>query len=126
MTKNNRNKAVAQAIFTAATLGWLIMQVESAQAATLMLNNLNDGSNITTPSITINSPGLITIPNSTSSDNSGQINVASNNGGNIILSTGNLTLTRVPEPSAIAGIILAGSLAWLVKRKQVFISKDSE
>ncbi|MEH2238546.1 PEP-CTERM sorting domain-containing protein [Nostoc sp.] len=44
MTKNNRKKAVAQAISTAVALGWvMIMQVESAQAATLTVNNLNDG-----------------------------------------------------------------------------------
>ncbi|MHC5767538.1 MAG: PEP-CTERM sorting domain-containing protein [Nostoc sp.] len=42
MTKNNRKKAVAQAISTAITLGWVIMQVESAQAANLVVNNLND------------------------------------------------------------------------------------
>ena len=39
VTKNNRKKAVAQAISTAVALGWVIMQVESAQAATF--NNLN-------------------------------------------------------------------------------------
>ena len=42
MTKNNRKKAVAQAISTAVALGWIIMQVESAQAATFVVNNLND------------------------------------------------------------------------------------
>ena len=42
MTKNNKKKAVAQAISTAVALGWVIMQVESAQAATLTVNNLND------------------------------------------------------------------------------------
>ncbi|MDZ8222674.1 PEP-CTERM sorting domain-containing protein [Nostoc sp. ChiVER01] len=42
MTKNNTKKAVAQAISTAVALGWVIMQVESAQAATLTVNNLND------------------------------------------------------------------------------------
>ncbi len=42
MTKNNRKKAVVQAISTAVALGWVIMQVESAQAATLTVNNLND------------------------------------------------------------------------------------
>ncbi|AUB42881.1 Ca2+-binding protein, RTX toxin-related [Nostoc flagelliforme CCNUN1] len=42
MTKNNRKKAVAQAISTAVALGWVIMQVESAQAATFVVNNLND------------------------------------------------------------------------------------
>ncbi|MEH2255055.1 PEP-CTERM sorting domain-containing protein [Nostoc sp.] len=42
MIKNNRKKAVAQAISTAVALGWVIMQVESAQAATLTVNNLND------------------------------------------------------------------------------------
>lgn len=42
MTKNNRKKAVAQAISTGVALGWVIMQVESAQAATLTVNNLND------------------------------------------------------------------------------------
>ncbi|MCC5662379.1 PEP-CTERM sorting domain-containing protein [Nostoc sp. CHAB 5784] len=42
MTKNNTKKAVAQAISTAVALGWVIMQVESAQAATFVVNNLND------------------------------------------------------------------------------------
>ncbi|MEA5623646.1 hypothetical protein [Nostoc sp. UHCC 0251] len=42
MTKNNKKKAIAQAIFTVVALGWVIMQVESAQAATLVVNNLND------------------------------------------------------------------------------------
>ncbi|MEH2405506.1 PEP-CTERM sorting domain-containing protein [Nostoc sp.] len=42
MTKNNRKKALVQAISTAVALGWVIMQVESAQAATLTVNNLND------------------------------------------------------------------------------------
>ncbi|MEH2425270.1 MAG: PEP-CTERM sorting domain-containing protein [Nostoc sp.] len=42
MIKNNRKKSVAQAISTAIALCWTIMQVESAQAATLTVNNLND------------------------------------------------------------------------------------
>ncbi|MEH2209269.1 PEP-CTERM sorting domain-containing protein [Nostoc sp.] len=42
MTKNNKKKAIAQAISTVVALGWVIMQVESAQAATLTVNNLND------------------------------------------------------------------------------------
>ncbi|MEH1811425.1 MAG: PEP-CTERM sorting domain-containing protein [Nostoc sp.] len=42
MTKNNRKKTVAQAISTAVALGWVIMQAESAQAANLVVNNLND------------------------------------------------------------------------------------
>ncbi|MDZ7965614.1 MAG: hypothetical protein RM368_11665 [Nostoc sp. DedSLP03] len=42
MTQNNKKKAIAQAISTAVALGLVIMQVESAQAATLVVNNLND------------------------------------------------------------------------------------
>ncbi|MDZ8093296.1 MAG: hypothetical protein RMZ42_15385 [Nostoc sp. DedQUE05] len=42
MTKNNKKKAIAQAISTAVALSLVIMQVESAQAATLVVNNLND------------------------------------------------------------------------------------
>ncbi|MEH2355252.1 PEP-CTERM sorting domain-containing protein [Nostoc sp.] len=42
MTKNNKKKAIAQAISTVVALGWVIMQVESAQAATLTVNNLAD------------------------------------------------------------------------------------
>ncbi|MCC5644669.1 PEP-CTERM sorting domain-containing protein [Nostoc sp. CHAB 5824] len=42
MIKNNRIKAVAQAISTVVALSWVIMQVESAQAATLTVNNLDD------------------------------------------------------------------------------------
>ncbi|MFW9258630.1 PEP-CTERM sorting domain-containing protein [Nostoc sp. CALU 546] len=286
MIKNNRKKAVAQAISTAVALGWVIMQVESAQAATLTVNNLNDsgvgslrdtiniatsndvvefllGSNPSTitltsgalaiaKNLTINGPGAnlltisgnnqfpvfdinaadvtlsglaiagningydssnLTLINSTvTSDdvkinnstgnvtfinstingnnsveintsgltvnngtnvtaptnngtagqinvggnilvigdsitignsgqinggdnnsapgggitvgNSGEINSGSNNGGSITITTGNLIVTtRVPEPSAIAGTILAGSLAWLAKRKQAAFRK---
>ncbi|MEH1935128.1 MAG: PEP-CTERM sorting domain-containing protein [Nostoc sp.] len=42
MTQNNRKNAIAQALSTAVALGWVIMQVESAQAATLTVNNLDD------------------------------------------------------------------------------------
>ncbi|MHC0065466.1 PEP-CTERM sorting domain-containing protein [Nostoc sp. UIC 10890] len=228
MIKNNRKKAVAQAISTAVALGWVIMQVESARAATLTVNNLNDSgvgslrdtiniatsndvveflldsnpSTITLTSgtlaiannFTINGPGAnlltisgnnqfpvfainaadvtlsglaiagkinaynsssVTFTNSTISDgNAGQISVGGNNisirdnssieggtivgnsgqissGGNISVSGGNITITpvtlivttRVPEPSAIAGTILACSLAWLAKRKQAAFCK---
>ncbi|ODG96930.1 hypothetical protein A4S05_15920 [Nostoc sp. KVJ20] len=286
MIKNNRKKAVAQAISTAVALGWVIMQVESARAATLTVNNLNDsgvgslrdtiniatsndvlefllGSNPSTitltsgalaiaKNLTINGPGanLLTISSNnqfpvfdinaadvtlsglaiagningydssnltlinstvTSDDvkinnstgnvtfinstingnnsveintsgltvnngtnvtaptnngtagqinvggnisvigdsitignsgqinggdnnsapgggitvgNSGEINSGSNNGGSITITTGNLIVTtRVPEPSAIAGTILACSLAWLAKRKQAAFRK---
>ncbi|QLE49272.1 PEP-CTERM sorting domain-containing protein [Nostoc sp. C057] len=251
MTKNKRKKAVVQAIFTAFALGWVIMQVESAQAATLTVNNLDDsgvgslrdainiassndvvefllGSNPSTitltsgalaiaKNLTINGPGAnlltisgnnqfpvfnisaadvtlsglaiagdingynssnvtffnttvndnvkidnstgnVTFINSTINVNSVQINAntltlindsnittvpsnpigggnsgQSSSGGNISIGAGtititspNLTLIQVPEPSAIAGVILASGLAWLVKRKQVFISKGSE
>ncbi len=44
MTKNNKKKAIAQAISTAIALGWVIIQVESAQAANLVVNNLNNSS----------------------------------------------------------------------------------
>ncbi|MEH2371236.1 PEP-CTERM sorting domain-containing protein [Nostoc sp.] len=74
----------------------------------------------------------VTIPISTSG-NSGQINAGSNNSGaagNITINSGTLILNPgaiiskpVPEPSAIAGTILAGSLTWLVKRKQVVFRK---
>jgi hypothetical protein len=228
VVKNNRKKAVAQAISTAVALGWVIMQVESAQAATLAVNNLNDsgvgslrdtiniatsndvvefllGSNPSTitltsgavaiaNNLTINGPGAnlltisgnnqfpvfditavdvtlsglaiagdingynssnVTFINSTISSNSVQINAntltlindsnittvpsnptgggnsgQSNSGGNISIGAGtitiispNLTLIQVPEPSAIAGVILAGGLAWLAKRKQTPLCK---
>ncbi|MHC5731977.1 MAG: hypothetical protein ACYTXY_49500, partial [Nostoc sp.] len=42
MTKNHKKKAIAEAISTVVALGWVIMQVESAQAANLVVNNLND------------------------------------------------------------------------------------
>ncbi|MGJ5634576.1 PEP-CTERM sorting domain-containing protein [Nostoc sp. CALU 1950] len=264
MIKNNRKKAVAQAISTAVALGWVIMQVESARAATLTVNNLNDsgvgslrdtiniatsndvvefllGSNPSTitltsgalaiaQNLTINGPGAnlltisgnnqfpvfdinaadvtlsglaiagninaynsssVTFTNSTVSgdnvkidnstgnvtfinstingnngqinaneltfindsnvtvtpnggnsgtigsagnllveggsiiiDNSGEMNAGSNNGGNITITPVTLIVTtRVPEPSAIAGTILACSLAWLAKRKQAAFCK---
>ncbi|MHC5615087.1 MAG: PEP-CTERM sorting domain-containing protein [Nostoc sp.] len=152
MTKNNRKKAVAQAISTAVALGWAIMQVESAQAATLAVNNLNNSDNTTNVGdLTISTPTLI-ILNSTSG-NSGEINAAlggnitlraddllilkpvpkpsaiaggninSGAGGNITITSDTIFLTTVPEPSAIAGSILAGSLAWLAKRKQTAFRK---
>jgi hypothetical protein len=258
--KNKIKKAVAQAISTAVALSWVIMQVESAQAATLTVNNLNDSgfgslrdtiniassndviefllgsdpSTITLTSgtlaiaknLTINGPGAnlltissnnqfpvfeisaanvtlsglaiagningynssnftfingiisgdinfngeITIRNDTISAgnlsistgtagnlsvkggsttivNSGQISSGGNvsvmggsttivnsgeissggnvsvRGGSITITGGNLILTRVPEPSAIAGSILAASLAWLAKRKQAEFRK---
>ncbi|WP_373525630.1 hypothetical protein [Nostoc sp.] len=70
----------------------------------------------------------VTVPsNITIGGNSGQINSGSNNsgsGGNITITSGNIILTtRVSEPSAIAGSILAGSLAWLAKRKQAAFRK---
>ncbi|MEH2438929.1 PEP-CTERM sorting domain-containing protein [Nostoc sp.] len=247
MIKNNRKKAVAQAISTAVALSWVIMQVESAQAATLTVNNLNDtgigslrdtiniansndvvefilGSNpstitltsgavaiaknltinglganlltisannqfpvfdITAADVTLsglaiagningynssnltfinstvssddvkidNSTGNVTFINSTINGNSVQINAntltlindsnvtvpsnptiggnsgQSSSGGNISIGAGtisitnpNVTVRQVPEPSAIAGVILAGGLAWLVKRKQLLIN----
>ncbi|AVH62964.1 PEP-CTERM sorting domain-containing protein [Nostoc sp. 'Peltigera membranacea cyanobiont' N6] len=247
MIKNNRKKAVAQAISTAVALSWVIMQVESAQAATLTVNNLNDtgigslrdtiniansndvvefilGSNPSTitltsgavaiaKNLTINGPaanlltisannqfpvfditaadvtlsglaiagningynssnltfinstvnsddvkidnstGNVTFINSTINGNSVQINAntltlindsnvtvpsnptsggnfgQSSSGGNISIGAGtisitnpNVTVRQVPEPSAIAGVILAGGLAWLVKRKQLLIN----
>lgn len=183
MIKNNRKKAVAQAISTAVALGWVIMQVESARAATLTVNNLNDSgvgslrdtiniasSNDVVEFLLDSNPSTITLTsgtlaiaknftikftNSTISDgNAGQISVGGNNisirdnssieggtivgnsgqissGGNISVSGGNITITpvtlivttRVPEPSAIAGTILACSLAWLAKRKQAAFCK---
>jgi hypothetical protein len=227
VTKNNRKKAVVQAIFTAVALGWVIMQVESAQAATLTVNNLDDsgvgslrdainiassndvvefllGSNPSTitltsgalaiaKNLTINGLGAnlltisgnnqfpvfyitaadvtlsglaiagdingynssnVTFINSTISSNSVQINAntltlindsnvtvpsnptgggnsgQSNSGGNISIGAGTITITspnvtvrQVPEPSAIAGVILAGGLAWLAKTKQTPLCK---
>ncbi|MEH2144371.1 PEP-CTERM sorting domain-containing protein [Nostoc sp.] len=93
------------------------------------INNSGAAGNITitADSVFVRNPGSqVTIPISTVNGNSGQINDSSNNsgaGGNIILITHDLLLTRVPEPSAIAGIILAGSLAWLAKKKQAAFRK---
>lgn len=144
MTKNNRKKAVVQAIYTSVALSLVIMQVKSAQAATLAVNNLNDsnqnsidinvselriindsnatildsttnGGNISISSGNIVLSTNVTIPVSTTKGNFEQISGGSNNGGNITITTGNLILQPVPEPSAIAGSILAGSLAWLAK-----------
>ncbi|MBE8990078.1 PEP-CTERM sorting domain-containing protein [Nostoc sp. LEGE 12450] len=247
MAKNNRKKAVVQAISTVLALGWVIMQVESAQAATLVVNNLNNsgvgslrdainiassndvvefllGSNPSTitltsgalaiaKNLTINGPGAnlltisgnnqfpvfninaadvtlsglaiagdingynssnvtffnstvndnvkidnstgnVTFINSSINGNSVEINAntltlindsnvtvpsnptgggnsgQSSSGGNISIGAGtititspNLTVRQVPEPSAIAGVILAGGLAWLAKRKQTPLCK---
>lgn len=142
LTKNNRKKAVAQAISTAVALGWVIMQVESAQAATF--DNLNysgagslqisasrimilDGASVNFGQTSAGLGGNITLrvddlliskPLSQPSAIAGG-NVNFGAGGNIIVTASDVVLvTRVPEPSAIAGIILAASLAWLAKRKQ--------
>ncbi|MEH2308357.1 PEP-CTERM sorting domain-containing protein [Nostoc sp.] len=161
MTKNNRKKAVVQAIFTAVALGLVTMQVESAQAATLTVNNLDNSgvrslrdainiansndvveflldSNLSTITLTsgalaiandsnvtvlLSGGNLLVEGGSIIVDNSGEINAGSNNGGSISITSGNLILTRVPEPSAIAGVILAGGLAWLAKRKQTPLCK---
>ncbi|MBE8965744.1 PEP-CTERM sorting domain-containing protein [Nostocales cyanobacterium LEGE 12452] len=87
---------------------------------------------VTADSVVVVSGSQVTIPISTSG-NSGQINSGSHNSGsagNITINSGTLILNPgaiiskpVPEPSAIAGTILAGSLAWLVKRKQVVFRK---
>ncbi|MEH2085759.1 PEP-CTERM sorting domain-containing protein [Nostoc sp.] len=87
---------------------------------------------VTADSVVVISGSQVTIPISTSG-NSGQINSGSHNSGsagNITINSGTLILNPgtiiskpVPEPSAIAGTILAGSLAWLVKRKQVVFRK---
>ncbi|MEH1893618.1 MAG: PEP-CTERM sorting domain-containing protein [Nostoc sp.] len=86
--------------------------------------NSEAGGNIivTAESVVITGGSQVTIPNSTSG-NSGQI--SDGLGGNISLNVGDLLLLRrpVPEPSAIAGSILAGSLAWLVKKKQAAFPK---
>ncbi|WP_414517569.1 PEP-CTERM sorting domain-containing protein [Nostoc sp. PCC 9305] len=83
---------------------------------------------VTADSVVVVSGSQVTIPISTSG-NSGQTNSGSHNSGsagNITINSGTLILNPgaiiskpVPEPSAIAGTILAGSLVWLVKRKQV-------
>ncbi|MDZ8088017.1 MAG: PEP-CTERM sorting domain-containing protein [Nostoc sp. DedQUE12b] len=87
---------------------------------------------VTADNVVVISGSQVTIPISTSG-NSGQINSGSHNSGsagNITINSGTLILNPgaiiskpVPEPSAIAGTILAGSLAWLVKRKQVVFRK---
>ncbi|MDM9585627.1 MULTISPECIES: PEP-CTERM sorting domain-containing protein [unclassified Nostoc] len=219
MIKNNKKKAIAQAISTTVALGWMIMEVESVQAATLTaaLDSITIGGNltistdklyikggsknsgaagtltITTNALTVRPGAIISKPvpqpsaiaaGSNHSGLGGNITLTipdliilkpvrkpsaiaddSNNnsgaGGNITLTTSNLILRRVPEtsaiaagninsgsagnitinsgtlilnpgailskpvpePSAIAGIILAGSLTWLVKRKQVVFRK---
>ncbi|MEH2027940.1 PEP-CTERM sorting domain-containing protein [Nostoc sp.] len=97
--------------------------------------DINDGMNnseaagsitVTADSIVLISGSQVTTPISVVKGNSGQINAGSNDsgaGGNITITSGTLLLTTVPEPSAIAGTILAGSLAWLAKRKQVAFRK---
>ncbi|WP_180277481.1 PEP-CTERM sorting domain-containing protein [Nostoc sp. 'Peltigera malacea cyanobiont' DB3992] len=55
--------------------------------------------------------------------NSGAAGNITINSGTLILNPGAIISKPVPEPSAIAGTILAGSLAWLVKRKQVVFRK---
>jgi hypothetical protein len=81
-------------------------------------NNSGAGGNIT---LTVNDLFLLRrVPEPSAiaadSNNSGA-------GGNITLTTSTILLRRVPEASAIAGSLLAGSLAWLVKRKQATFRK---
>ncbi|MDZ8135906.1 MAG: hypothetical protein RM049_11490 [Nostoc sp. DedQUE04] len=225
MTKNNKKKAIAQAISTTVALGWIIMEVESAQAATLTaaLDSITIGGNltistdklyikggsknsrvastltITTNALTVRPGAIISKPlpqpsaiasGSNHSGAAGTLTITTNTltvrpgaiiskpvlqpsaiaddsnnnsgaGGNITLTTSNLILRRVPEtsaiaagninsrsagnitinsdtlilnpgaliskpvpePSAIAGTILAGSLAWLAKTKQAAFCK---
>ncbi|MEH2075933.1 MAG: PEP-CTERM sorting domain-containing protein [Nostoc sp.] len=72
--------------------------------------------------LTLINDSNVTVPsNPIGGGNSGQ----SSSGGNISIGAGTITITspnvtvrQVPEPSAIAGVILASGLAWLAKRKQ--------
>ncbi|MHC5724937.1 MAG: hypothetical protein ACYTXY_12505, partial [Nostoc sp.] len=94
MTKNNRKKAVAQAISTAVALGWVIMQVESAQAATF--NNINYSG---AGSLQISTGKLMILDGA--SVNFGQTGDAL--AGNITLRTDDLLILKpVLKPSAIA------------------------
>lgn len=105
--------------------------------------DINDGINnseaagsitVTADSVVVISGSQVTTPISTVNGNSGQINAGSNDsgaGGSISITSGTLSITsgtlllrRVPEPSAIAGSILAASLAWLAKRKQAAFRKS--
>ncbi|MBN3949240.1 MAG: PEP-CTERM sorting domain-containing protein [Nostoc sp. NMS7] len=147
MTKNNRKKAVAQAISTAVALGWVIMQVESAQAATF--DNLNysgagslqistgrlmilDGASVNfgetgdglAGNITLRADDLLILKPVRKPSAIAGGNINSGAAGTITVTASEVVfLTRVPEPSAIGGIILAGSLAWLAKRKQAAFRK---
>ncbi|MHC5741729.1 MAG: PEP-CTERM sorting domain-containing protein [Nostoc sp.] len=105
----------------------------SSSTANLGLNNngqINAGGNNSeaagTITVTASASVLVTRvpePSAGSSHNSGSAGNITINSGTLILNPGAILSKPVPEPSAIAGTILAGSLAWLVKRKQVAFRK---
>lgn len=105
----------------------------SSSTANLGLNNngqINAGGNNSeaagTITVTASASVLVTRvpePSAGSSHNSGSAGNITINSGTLILNPGAIISKPVPEPSAIAGTILAGSLAWLVKRKQVVFRK---
>ncbi|MBN3910396.1 MAG: hypothetical protein HWQ35_28790 [Nostoc sp. NMS1] len=137
MAQNKRKNAVVQAIYTVVALGLVIMQVESAQAATLTVNNLdNSGVGSLRDAINIASSNdvvefLLGSNPSTITLTSGALAIAKNMtingpGANLLTISGNnqfpvfnISAADVTFSGlAIAGVILAGGLAWLAKRKQ--------
>ncbi|WP_448269095.1 hypothetical protein [Nostoc sp. DSM 114159] len=98
-------------------------QLVSLPTLVYLCKHLCDGLAIAGNINAYNSSNL-TFTNSTiSGDN---VNLTGNitiNSGTSILKPGAIILKLVPQPSAIAGTIFAGSLAWLVKRKQVVFRK---
>lgn len=133
MSRIIRKKAFVQAIKMLVTLSWVIMQMESAQAATLTSNSSITVDNHEIKSINLVVPNSLIIVNQgsiimgtegTISGNFGQISGGSNAlGGNITITTDTIIFKPVPEPNTIAGSVIAGSLALLMNRKQAKLRK---
>nr|WP_243458547.1 PEP-CTERM sorting domain-containing protein [Nostoc sp. UIC 10630] len=105
------------------------VKIDNSTGNVTFINSTINGNSvqINANALTLINDSNITVPsNPSGGGNSGQ----SSSGGSISIGAGtititspNLTLIQVPEPSAIAGVILAGGLAWLAKRKQTPLCK---
>ncbi|ACC83946.1 hypothetical protein Npun_F5644 [Nostoc punctiforme PCC 73102] len=105
------------------------VKIDNSTGNVTFINSTINGNSvqINANTLTLINDSNVTVPsNPIGGGNSGQ----SSRGGNISIGAGtititspNVTLRQVPEPSAIAGVILAGGLAWLAKRKQTPLCK---
>ncbi|WP_334745530.1 PEP-CTERM sorting domain-containing protein [Nostoc sp.] len=103
----------------------LSTRVPEPSAIAASSNHSGAGGNITLtiPDLLILKPVRKPSPIANDSNNSGPGGNITINSGPLILRPGAIISKPVPEPSAIAGSILGGSLAWLAKRKQAAFCK---